>query len=352
MQDSNDYFVIEHRRLADFAAAVLEAVKVPSKAAALVADSLVSANLRGVDSHGVQLLIWYTQQIVDGNIDIRTAGEVASEAGSCMVYDGLNGLGQVVSDACCDHAIRLAKSHGIGMVTARNSSHFGASAWWAQRLADAGYIGIVTCNATPLVAAWQGRDKILGTNPICMAVPGPNTFLLDMATTRVALNRIHKAILSGDTEIPEGWAMDSEGNPTTDPKIALEGLPMPLGGYKGTGLALMVEVLCAVLSGGAMMTGVGGLRVKNRPMRVSHFFLAIDPARFLPMDEFLARMQQMRETVKGSRPAAGFDEVLIAGDPEWRTEERRRRDGIPVSNGIWQQLRQLGESLNVAVPVG
>ena len=127
---------------------------------------------------------------------------------------------------------------------------------------------------------------------------------------------------------------------------------MPLGGYKGTGLALMVEVLCAVLSGGAMMTGVGGLRVKHRPMRVSHFFLAIDAARFLPIDEFQGRMQQMRETVKGSRPASGFDEVLIAGDPEWRSDEQRRRDGIPVSRGIWQQLTLLAQSLNVPVPVG
>lgn len=352
MPDSNEYFVIQHRTLAEFGRAVLEAVHVPRKSAALVADSLVSANLRGVDSHGVQLLIWYTQQIQDGNIDIATSGQIATENGSCMVYDGMNGLGQVVSDACCDHAIRLARAHGIGMVTARNSSHFGASAWWAQKLAAAGLIGIVTCNATPLVAAWQGRDKILGTNPICMAVPGPNTFLLDMATTTVALNRIHKAILSGDTEIPSGWAMDAEGHPTTDPKTALEGLPMPLGGYKGTGLALMVEVLCAVLSGGAMMTGVGGLRVKNRPMRVSHFFLAIDAARFLPMDEFQARMQEMRETVTGSRPAAGFNEVLIAGDPEWRSDEQRRRDGIPVARGIWEQLTLLGERLNVPVPVG
>ena len=352
MHESNDYFVIPHRPLADFARAVLEAVKVPREAATLVGDSLVSANLRGVDSHGVQLLIWYTQQIQGGNIDIATSGQIASENGSCMVYDGMNGLGQVVSDACCDHAIRLARAHGLGMVTARNSSHFGASAWWAQKIAAAGLIGIVTCNATPLVAAWQGKDKILGTNPICVAVPGPDTFLLDMATTTVALNRVHKAILSGDTEIPPGWAMDAEGHPTTDPKTALEGLPMPLGGYKGTGLALMVEVLCAVLSGGAMMTSVGGLRVKNRPMRVSHFFLAIDAARFLPMDEFQARMQQMRETVKGSRPAAGFDEVLIAGDPEWRSDEQRRREGIPVSRGIWQQLTQLAESLNVPVPVG
>jgi LDH2 family malate/lactate/ureidoglycolate dehydrogenase len=238
------------------------------------------------------------------------------------------------------------------MVTARDSSHFGASAWWAQKLAAAGFIGIVTCNATPLVAAWQGLDKILGTNPICMAVPGPNTFLLDMATTTVALNRIHKAILSGDTEIPQGWAMDAEGNPTTDPQVALRGLPMPLGGYKGSGLALMVEVLCAVLSGGAMMTEVGGLRVNARPMRVSHFFLAVDPARFLPMEQFQARMQRMRETVTGSKPAAGFSEVLIAGDPEWRSDEQRRRNGVPIARGIWRELTQLAESLNVAVPVG
>src|ERR1700733_3899293 len=135
MHDANDYFVIQHRPLADLARAVLEAVEVPREAAALVADSLVSANLRGVDSHGVQLLIWYTQQIQDGNIDITTRGEVASENGSCMVYDGMNGLGQVISDACCDHAIRLGKTNGLGMVTARNSSHFGASAWWAQKIA-------------------------------------------------------------------------------------------------------------------------------------------------------------------------------------------------------------------------
>jgi LDH2 family malate/lactate/ureidoglycolate dehydrogenase len=351
MHDSSDYFVIDHQPLADLARAVLQAVNVPRHAAELVADSLVSANLRGVDSHGVQLLIWYTQQIQDGNIDVSTIGEVASESGACMVYDGMNGLGQVISNECCDHAIRLARANGLGMVTARHSSHFGASAWWAQKLAAAGLIGIVTCNATPLVAAWQGRDKILGTNPICMALPGPNTFLLDMATTTVALNRIHKAILTGDTEIPPGWAMDADGNPTTNPQTALEGLPMPLGGYKGTGLALMVEVLCAVLSGGAMLTEVGGLRVKNRPMRVSHFFLAIDPERFLPMDQFQARMERIRDTVKGSKPAAGFDEVLIAGDPEWRSEEQRRRDGIPVARGIWQQLTQLAESLNVTVPL-
>ena len=320
----------------------LEAAGVPAATAALIAESLVAANLRGVDSHGVQLLIWYTEQIRAGNVDTHRAGHIASENGACMVYDGDNGIGQLVSDTCCDHAIRLARRPGIGLVMARNSTHFGAAAWWAQKLAAAGLIGIVMCNATPLVAPWQGRDKMLGTNPICMAVPGPNTFLLDMATTTVALNRIYKALLSGDKSIPDGWAMDADGNPTTDPQTAIDGLPMPLGGYKGTGLAVMVEILCAVLSGGAMLTEVGGIRVKNIRMRASHLFLAIDVARFMPLDEFTARMQWLRETLKYSRPAAGFD-----GSADRRRSRMAHGRTCACAtefrwrSGIWEQLTTL-----------
>lgn len=336
--------------LEDFAASILTASGVPGRTARLVARTLVAANLRGVDSHGVQLLIWYAEQIEARNVDVHSAGKIASENGACMVYDGCNGIGQLISDTCCDHAIRLAQEHGIGMVVARNSTHFGAAAYWAQKLAREGLLGVVMCNATALVAPWQGRDKMLGTNPICMAVPGPNTFLLDMATTTVALNKVYKAVLSGDESIPAGWAMDAEGNPTTDPKAALEGLPMPLGGYKGTGLALMVEILCAVLSGGAMLTNVGGIRERKIPMGASQMFLAIDVARFLPLEQFVQRMEFVRDTVQGSRPATGYDEVLIAGDPEWRFERTRLRQGIPVSQGIWQGLTELAGKRKVAVP--
>ncbi len=345
-----DFVVVPAAPLTAFAQSILEASGVPPLTAVLVAESLVSSNLRGVDSHGVQLLIWYTEQIAAGNVDVHRPGNIVSEDGACMQYDGENGIGQLVSDTCCDHAIRLAQEHGLGLVVARNSTHFGAAAWWAQKLARENLLGIVMCNATALVAPWQGRDKMLGTNPICMAVPGPNTFLLDMATTTVALNRVYKAVLSGDTTIPAGWAMDADGNPTTDPQAALDGLPMPLGGYKGTGLAIMVEVLCAVLSGGAMLTNVGGIRIQNVRMNASQMFLAVDVSRFMPLDEFMTRMQFIRDTVKGSHPAAGFEEVMIAGDPEWRMEETRRRDGIPVSNGIWQQLSTLAARLNVPIP--
>ena len=328
----------------------MQASGVPAPTASLVAESLVAANLRGVDSHGVQLLLWYTEQIRAGNVDIHQTGHIASENAACLVYDGQNGIGQLISTICCGHATRLAQSSGIGMVVARNSTHFGAAAWWAQKISSAGFIGIAMCNATALVAPWQGRERMLGTNPICMSVPGPNTFLLDMATTTVALNRIYKAVLSGDKTIPAGWAMDAQGHPTTDPEVAVKGLPMPLGGYKGTGLAVMVEILCAVLSGGAMLTDVGGIHYTGKEMRASHMFLAIDVARFMPIDEFTARMEWLHDTLKSSPPAAGFEEVLVAGEPEWRNEETRRRDGIPIARGIWDQLTNLAATLNVSLP--
>lgn len=341
---------IDAARLRTFARELLEAAQIPSDAAALLADALICANLRGVDSHGLQLLPLYVDALESGRVNATAQGHVVSESGACLLYDGENGIGHVVAKRCCEHAVRLAKEHGISIVTARESNHFGTAAFWAQMMADQGFIGIVMCNATPLVAPWQGRQPRLGTNPICMAVPGPRTWHLDMATTTVALNRIFRAANLGKPAIPAGWAMDKNGVPTTDTQAAIEGLPMPLGGYKGTGLAVMAEILCAVLSGGAMTTDVGGIRTKDRPMRTSAFFLAIDVARFMPLEEFSERMLRLRSSITSSEPAAGYDEVLMAGDPEWRCEEERLRDGIPVAPPIWRLLTDLAARLNVDMP--
>ena len=336
--------------LTRFAYQLLIAAKVPRPKAELVAHSLVAANLRGVDSHGLQLLSFYIELILMGNIDAQTDGRVVSESGACLAYDAQNGIGQWIADICCAHAIRLARAHGVGIVVARESNHFGAAAFWAQRMSSAGLIGIVMCNASPLVAPWQGCEQRFGTNPICVSVPGPNTWLLDMATTTVALGKIMNAQFHGRATIPPGWAMDSEGVPTENVDTALNGLLMPLGGYKGSGLAMMAEILCAVLSGGAMSTELGGIRIQGQPMRTSQFFFAIDVARFMPRDEFYQRMQSLVAMVKSSRPAKGYDEVLVAGEPEWRAEELRRRDGIPLSDGVWQNLAQAAQQLGVPLP--
>jgi LDH2 family malate/lactate/ureidoglycolate dehydrogenase len=336
--------------LAQFGQQLLAAVGVEPPKAELVVRSLLAASLRGVDSHGIQLLPFYIEQIEMKTINIATDGHIVSVSGGTMVYEGEYGIGQWIAQACTDHAIRLAKANGVAFVVARESSHFGAAAWWAQRLSSAGLIGIVMCTASPLVAPWQGKDKRFGTNPICMSVPGPETWLLDMATTTVAMGKIFKAQLSNQASIPAGWAMDAEGVPTTDTQTALDGLLMPLGGYKGSGLAMMAEILCAVLGGGAMSTELGGIRFRNKPMRVSHCFIGIDVSRFMPEEEFHERMRTLVDLAKSSAPAKGFDEVLVAGEPEWRNEAFRRRDGIPISTGTWEKLTAMAERFQIAIP--
>ncbi len=340
--------VISAEDLASWSAALLEAATYPRPRALLVADSLVAANLRGVDSHGVQLLPYYVEQVERGDMHPAAEGHVVTTSETCLLFDGANGPGQYVADTCCAHAVRLAHKHGMAVVAARGSNHFGAAGYWGQKISAAGMIGIVMCNASPIVAPWQGKQPRLGTNPICMSVPGP--WLLDMATTTVASNRIFKALVNGEETIPAGWAMDSEGVPTTDTHAAIRGLPMPLGGYKGSGLAMMVEILCAGLTGGAMSTEVGGIRIAGKPSRVSQTFLAIDVSRFMPVAEFTRRIEWLADTVKSSTPAKGYDEVMVAGDPEWRTETERRESGIPLGDGTCEALEHTAVRLGVAPP--
>jgi LDH2 family malate/lactate/ureidoglycolate dehydrogenase len=340
--------LISHTELTRFCERILTAAGVPPHKASITATSLVASNLRGVDSHGIQLLWFYLDQLLAGEMDAQADGRVISESGSCLLFDGQNTLGQWVGEVCCGHAVRIARAQGMALVVARESNHFGAAAWWAQKMRAAGQIGIVMCNASPIVPPWQGKTGRIGTNPICMSVPGP--WLLDMATTTVAAGRIFKAFINGQPEIPPGWAFDSEGVPTTDTKAAYKGMLMPLGGYKGSGLGMMVDILCSVLGGGAMANELGAIRYRGRPVRNSQMFMAIDVARFMPVEEFTARVTRLVELVKSTAPAPGYDEVMVAGDPEWRTEAERREKGIPIADGNWETLCKAAARVNVAAP--
>jgi LDH2 family malate/lactate/ureidoglycolate dehydrogenase len=332
-----------------FVSSLVQALGASPRAAALMADSLVAANLRGVDSHGLQLLPFYATQLEDGRVDKTAEGRLSCESGALAIYDGCNALGQVVAEHCCQIAIRLARHHGLGLVLARESNHFGAAAWWAQRISEQQMLGIVLCNASPVVAPWQGREPRWGTNPICVSVPG-RQWLLDMATTTVAMGKIYQAGVNHQPDIPPGWALDADGVPTTSTEAALKGMLMPLGGYKGSGLAMMVEILTGVLSGGAFATDLGGLRVKSRPFRVSQFFLAVDIGRLMPLQEFSERLNRFVAMVKSTAPARGHDEVLVAGEPEWRTEADRLAHGIPVSRNLWLHLSAIADRLGVPMP--
>jgi LDH2 family malate/lactate/ureidoglycolate dehydrogenase len=333
----------------DFGRRVLEAAGVAPDKAQLVASVLVFANLRGIDSHGLALLPHYVGQIEAGDVNPAADGHVVSELEACLLYDGEHGLGSVSAAICCGHAVRIACRHGLAMVIARETSHFGPAAFWSSRISAAGMIGIAMCDASPQVPPWQGKAKRVGTNPISMAVPHPGGrgWLLDMATSTVALGKLEQAVLNNQTEIPAGWALDSEGRPTTNVQAALAGFLMPLGGYKGSGLGLMVEILGGVLGGGGMAPDIAGIREHGRLARVNHTFLAIDVARFLTIDEFHARMEWLVQHIKSAPPAAGFDEVLVAGDPEWRIEDQRRAHGIPILPGPWKALQATARRLGI-----
>src|SRR5438105_13695248 len=183
-----------------------------------------------------------------------------------------------------------------------------------------------------------------------MSVPGgeEQPWLLDMATTTVAAGKIFKAFLNGQPEIPAGWAFDSEGVPTTDTQRAYEGMLMPLGGYKGSGLAMMVEILCSVLSGGAMPNEVGGIRFRGKTVRVSQMYMAIDVARFMPVEEFTARVERLVNLMKSTPAAPGYDEVMVAGDHEARTAAQRGKSGIPIAEGHWDALCKAAARVGVA----
>jgi LDH2 family malate/lactate/ureidoglycolate dehydrogenase len=339
--------------LESFSVRLLDAAGIPAEKAGLMACALVDANLRGVDSHGVQLLPHYVEQVRAGDVDPRADGRIVAESDACLLYDGANGIGHAIAGVCCGHAVRLGSRFGIGMVVAREANHFGAAAFWARRISSAGQIGIAMCDASPQVPPWQGKDRKVGTNPLCVSVPHSQGrgWLLDMATTTVALGKIESVMQKGGTTLPQGWALDSEGRPTTELASALAGgMLMPLGGYKGSGLALMVELLSGVLGGGAMGSDLRGIRSHGRACRINQTFLAIDVNRFLPLEAFYARMDWLTGDVKSSQPAAGYDEVLVAGDPEWRTQDQRSRCGIPIPEGTWQTLVRTAERLGVALP--
>jgi ureidoglycolate dehydrogenase (NAD+) len=330
--------------------ALLEASGLEAEPAAAVAGTLVWTSLRGVDSHGVARVPVYCERLRTGVLNTSPRPSVARRDGAVAVVDGDHGPGQVAALFATDLSIELAREHGVGVVSVRRSGHYGAAAIYAMRTAEAGLIGMSMTNSEPFVIPYGGAEAVLGTNPICLAAPAGDgrIFNVDMATSQVAVNRIFNARDEG-REIPDNWGVDERGEPTTDPAAVASAVP--LGGYKGYGLALLVEILCGVLSGSGVRHGVGELYSGgDQRQDTGHFHLAIDPERTVGRDRFAGVLAGMLDELRASKPAPGFDEVLVAGDPEDRARVARERDGVPITPALWQSLRALSEELGVPVP--
>ncbi len=336
-----------------FVSSLFRSCRVPGPDADRVAECLVSADLRGISSHGVGRVPIYLDRLRKGLVNPVPAMTVTPAMTMAARVDGDNGLGFLVGTRAMDEAVGIAKQHGLGFVLAHRSNHFGMAASYLRQALDAGLSAFVFTNASPAMPVWGGRTPFLGTSPFAFAAPaGPDrpAVVLDMAMSVVARGKVRRAMQRGEP-IPLGWALDAEGRPTTDARAGYEGVVLPMAGVKGSGLSLMMEILAGVMSGAAFGGQVGNQYFDyDRPQDVGHCFIAIRPDLFVPRAEYDARMAALSDRAKGTERAEGVDEILLPGEPEHRTAARREVDGIPLDEAELAQLVAEADLGGVEVP--
>jgi LDH2 family malate/lactate/ureidoglycolate dehydrogenase len=333
-----------------FARRLLLAHGVPDEDAATVAACLVGADLRGVDTHGLCRLPGYLDRLRRGLINPRPVLKPERVTPVAAALDGQNGFGFVVGARAMQEAIAIAREFGVGVVSARRSTHFGMAAAYVLQALDAGLISLVFSNASPAMPPWGARTALLGTNPFAAGAPAGRhpPFLLDMSPAVAARGKIRRAERRGE-KIPLGYALDADGQETSDPKAALGGVVLPIGTYKGSGLAMLMDIFGGVISGANYGGDVGDqYKAYDRPQDVGHFFLAMKPDLFVPEEDYRGRMDTLIERVHASPTAQGFDEVLMPGEPERRHEDERRRCGIPYSANEVAPLQEEAAKAGVA----
>jgi len=348
-QDTNKR--INHEKLTRFVQAAFEKLGVPAADAQIAAETLVAADLRGVDTHGVirfSPYAWYVKWLSDGSMTAKPNIQVISETPSTALLDGDRGMGMVIGHRAMELAIEKAKQCGIGMVGVRNSRHYGMSAQYAMQALAHNMIGIAMTNASRQVVPTFGREARFGTNPMCFAVPAGKElpFVLDMATTTAAAGKLELAARL-EKSIPTGWALDEKAEPTHDPRVAQKARRLlPLGGsrdngsHKGYGLAILVEILCGVLTG-----TLTALNADQDPR--GHFFGAIRVDAFRPVTEFKRDMDRLIRELKSTPPIQGQNRVYVAGEIEFETAEERAERGVPLLPSVLKGLREVSEQLGM-----
>jgi LDH2 family malate/lactate/ureidoglycolate dehydrogenase len=335
--------------LAGFVARLFVAAGLPAAAARVVADSLVDADLAGQPSHGVMLVDMYLDRLRHGSVSTRVAAEVVSERDAVVVLDARNALGALVGDQAIGIAVARARRHGAGVVAVRHGFHFGVAGRYARAAADAGCVGIAMCNTRPLMPAPGGADRVVGNNPIAIAIPTADDvpLVLDMATSAAAMGKIRMAAKSGEA-IPPGWAVRADGAPTTDPAEAIAGMLLPAAGPKGFGLAFMIDLLCGLLSGGAHGAAVTPLYGDPAvPYDCSFLFIALDVAHFAALDGVRAAAAAAAGRIRDGARAPGVTQLHPPGAVEW---SRRSAAGgrVRLEPAVGAMLARMGEEFGVA----
>lgn len=342
---------IHAAELLELTAGILHKNGLPEPDARIVADSLVDADLRGVSSHGVLRMETYLQRLNNRVMNPTPQLKTISETAATAVLDGDNGFGQVVSQRAVDILLAKTKDTPLAAVSVRNSNHFGAAAYWAAQLAEHDLIGITVSNVEPLMPAPGGAEARIGNNPLSVVVPAltHRPIVVDMATSVVPLGKILNAKSKGEA-IPEGWGVDSSGQPTTVPDDVINGGSLfPVGGPKGYGLAIIVEVLSALLSGGEFGTDIHSMYQElESPNRISHFFMAIKVSAFLDPQIFKASVDRYIDQIKSSALAPGSDAIRMPGEIELRAKDKNIQDGISLPPSVAEGLEALARNAGVS----
>lgn len=318
---------------------VLTSNGVNEKLAAIVTDVLVEADRRGIASHGFTRLQSYVERVRRGLLEPNAEPEIVKDGETIVLMDGRNGFGAVAGVEATQLAVSRATRHGLCWVTVRNSNHFGIAGYYAQMLARRGLAGIVFSNASPAVAAYGGKRATLGTNPLAIAVPsGRDPIVLDMATTVIARGKIRRA-KAENRSIPPGLALDADGNPTTDPEAALKGTLASLGGYKGYGLAVMIELLSGVLSGGRYLTEVKQVTDLTGTAGTCFTIIAADIGRICDRESYRQRLDRFSSIIRQSGDEG--PEIYLPGEIETRRAQEADKKGIAIPADVLEAIRAL-----------
>ncbi len=339
--------------LREFVTRVFMTQNLPRDEAAIVANHLVEADLRGVYSHGVIRVEPYIARLRAGGMNPQPNIRVVRETPGTALVDGDNGAGQVVGVRAMDIAIAKAKEVGISHVGVRMSNHFGTCAYYAFMAIPHDMIGYAsTLGGTNIMAPTGGITPLLGNNPFGYAIPAGKEYpvVLDMALSVVAKGKIVHAMKAG-TPIPETWALNKFGQPTTDAKEAFEGLVQPVGGYKGYSMAFVLGVLGGMLNRAAFVHEVTDFYANlSAPQNGGHYFQAIDIKAFMDPEEFKAKMDEAIQAMHSAELAKGSERVYVPGELEWIAREKRLREGVPVAPAVWKDLTKVSEDVDVDLP--
>jgi LDH2 family malate/lactate/ureidoglycolate dehydrogenase len=326
-----------------YVAEIFMKLGVPGDAAHITAQAIVAADVEGIPSHGVMLVPMYVDRMLAGSVSSNNEPTVVHDGGSALVLDAGNALGQLTCDWAIPMVIERALKHGLASVAVRNGFHFGTAGYWARQIAEAGLVGVVMCNTRPLMPPPGGAERVVGNNPLAIALPGDLS--VDMATSATAMGKIRLAESAGGP-IPDGWAADAEGRPTTDPAAAIKGMLLPAAGSKGFGLAVAIDLLCGGLSGGAVGDEVAPLYGDPAtPYGCSHLFLAIDPARF-GISDFEERTAKFADRIRNARRAPGTERIYAPGDLE-RARRAQNAEECPVPAEVLAKLKECAAKLGV-----